>query len=94
MLFVTDEKERVVNCHIGSKFRRFIFESNINTIKSKCETEVNRLFSRFFPYLKLHELEVTVLEDTNRTQGAIEIKIQYGLKSIESEHDKLSIVIG
>jgi len=44
-MFVTDEKERVVNCYIGSRFRRFLFESNINTIKSKCESETNRIFS-------------------------------------------------
>ena len=94
LFFATDEKERVVNCHLGSRFRRMIFEPDINIIKLKVEAEVQRIFDTFFPSLKLIQLQVQVLDDTDLTQGAININIRYAIKNLEKFQQGFSVTIG
>ena len=44
MIIASDENERVVKPHIGSRFRSFLFEQNIQVLKFKCENEINRIY--------------------------------------------------
>lgn len=94
MFFVTDEKERVVNCHLGSRFRRMLFEPDITTVKLKAENEINRIFDSFFPDLVLQSLEVNYLDDTSTSQGVLSIKITYTIKNLSRFEQKLNFKIG
>jgi len=94
LFFATDEKERVVNNHLGSRFRRWLFESDARAIRSKCEQEVVRIFEDFFPELDLKKVVVELIDDTQTTQGAIKIDITYSLKSVNNYGESISVVIG
>ena len=95
ILFATDVGERVVNNQIGSKFRRILFDPNTQqNIQSICSNEVNRIFSVFFPQLQILDLNVKYLDDTNQTQNAVEIKITYAFKNLDTIQDSLTVVVG
>lgn len=94
LFFATDEKERMVNCHLGSRFRRMLFEPDLNTIKVKVENEVLRIFEGFFPNLALKSLDVKFIEDTQLTQGALSINITYAIKNLEKFEQGFSVTIG
>lgn len=94
LFFATDEKERVVNCQLGSRFRRMLFEPDINTVKLKVENEVNRIFNTFFPSLVLQNLEVDVIDNTQFTQGALKINITYAIKNLEKFNQNFSVTVG
>ena len=94
LFFATDEGERLVNNQLGSRFRRFLFEPDVNNVKIKCENEVNRIFTDFFPQLNLNNLQVDLLGDTDQTQMAISIQISYSFKNLEALNDNLKVVIG
>lgn len=94
LFFATDEKERVVNCHLGSRFRRMLFEPDLNTIKVKVENEVNRIFNSFFPNLKLLKLTVDFIDDSQIAQGALNISIVYAIKNLEKFEQGFSVTIG
>jgi len=91
LLFATDEEERVVNNQIGSKFRKFLFDPNIN---SQCQTEVYRLFDLYFPYLEISNLNIVYQDDTTLTKGLIKISISYNIKGKKAISDSLNITIG
>jgi hypothetical protein len=94
LFFATDEKERVVNCQLGSRFRRMLFEPDLNTIKVKVENEVLRIFEGFFPNLVLKGLDVKFIEDSQLTQGALSINITYAIKNLEKFEQGFSVTIG
>jgi len=94
LFFAADEGERVVNNQIGSRFRRYLFEPSIENIKLKCEGEVQRIFSEYFPQLSLNALSVEALADTDTTQQAVRIEISYSFKNLEALQDTLKVVIG
>jgi phage baseplate assembly protein W len=94
LFFATDEKERVVNCQLGSKFRSMLFEPDLNTIKIKVENETNRIFNTFFPNLKLLKMSVEFIDDSQLTQGALNISITYAIKNLEKFEQGFSVTIG
>ena len=95
ILFATDVGERVVNNQIGSKFRKILFDpNNQQNLQSICANEVNRIFSSFFPQLQILNLNVNYLDDTNQTQNAVEIKITYAFKNLDTIQDSLTVVVG
>ena len=83
LFVVTDEGERVVNNQIGSRFRRFLFEPKESNIRTKCENEINRIFS-YFPDLVLVNFEVKFREDNELSQGVLDLNIVYSLKGVVS----------
>lgn len=94
LFFAVDEGERVVRNEVGSRFRRYLFEPDTQNIRLKCESEVNRIFSEFFPMLNLEEVSIEEIPDTQLTSGAIKINVTYSFKSLETVKDSLSVVIG
>jgi phage baseplate assembly protein W len=95
IMFATDIGERVVNNQLGSKFRSILFDpSNTENIQTICSGEVSRIFNTFFPQLNLDVVNVKYLDDTNTTQNAVEIFIQYSLKSVETIQDSLTVAVG
>ena len=95
ILFATDVGERVVNNQIGSRFRRILFDPNSQqNIQSICSNEVNRIFSIFFPQLQILNLNVNYLDDTTQAQNAVEIKITYAFKNLDTVQDSLTVVVG
>ena len=95
IMFATDIGERVVNNQFGSKFRSILFDpSNTENIQTICSSEVSRIFNTFFPQLNLDVVNVKYLDDTNTTQNAVEIFIQYSLKSVETIQDSLTVAVG
>ncbi len=94
LFFATDENERVVNNQLGSRFRKYLFEPDIQNIRSKCENDVNRIFSDYFPNLNLVNLEVKEIDNNSQTQNAIQISIIYSIKNLESLQDNFSIIVG
>jgi len=94
LFFASDENERVVNNQLGSRFRKYLFEPNIQNIRSKCENDVNRIFSDYFPNLNLVNLKVEELPNNSQTQNAIRIEITYSVHNLESLQDNFSIIVG
>jgi len=95
ILFATDQGERVVNNQIGSKFRKILFDPNSQqNLQSICANEVNRIFSSFFPQLQILSLNINYLDDTTQTQNAVEIKITYAFKNLDTIQDSLTVVVG
>ena len=94
LFFATDEGERVVNNQLGSRFRRYLFEPDIQNIRLKVENEVQRIFNDFFPQLRLNKLSVDVQDDTAQVQNLIKIGISYSYKNLESVKDTTTIIIG
>jgi phage baseplate assembly protein W len=90
-MFAVDEGERVVNNQLGSRFRRYLFDPDIQTVRQNCENEVNRIFSTFFPQLNLTRLSVQVAEDD---QNKVMINITYNFKNLEALQDSLKVIIG
>lgn len=84
----------MVRNELGSRFRKYLFEPDAQNIRLKCESEVNRIFSNYFPQLNLDQLQVDVLQDTATTSGAIKISITYSFKALEQVNDSLTVVIG
>lgn len=94
LFFAVDEYERVVRNELGSRFRRYLFEPDTQNIRLKCESEVNRILSQYFPQLNLDRLQVEVIPDTSTTSGAIKISITYSFKNLETINDSLTVVLG
>lgn len=94
LFFAVDEGERVVRNELGSKFRRYLFEPDTKNIRLKCESEVNRIFTNYFPQLNLDQLQIEMLPDNATTSGAIKIQITYSFKNLESVKDSLIVVLG
>lgn len=94
MFIAVDEGERVVNNQLGSRFRRFLFENDIENIKFKCENEINRIFNSFFSNLNLERFQVNIEEDTQTTKGLLKLQIEYSIKGLESVKDSLAVIIG
>jgi phage baseplate assembly protein W len=90
----TDENERMVNCQIGSRFRKFLFDPDVRNVKLKAENEANRVFSTWFPQLKITKLDIQVLDDTSTNRGMIQINLEYTLKALQSISDSVSVIIG
>jgi phage baseplate assembly protein W len=94
LFFASDEGERVVRNELGSRFRRYLFEPDIPNIRSKCESEVNRIFANYFPQLNLDSLQVETVPDNTMTSGGIKINISYSFKNLGAVNDSLIVVIG
>ncbi len=93
-VFTTDIGERVINSHIGSNFRKMLFENQNIDINKQIEDEINRIFNTYFPELILNNVKFKIQEQTKLTDSQILISLEYSFKNIEDSKDKLSLVIG
>jgi phage baseplate assembly protein W len=93
LFFAVDEYERPVRNELGSRFRRYLFEPDTQNIRLKCETEVNRIFSNYFPQLNLDGLQIEEIPDSAIAGGGIKISVTYSFKNLETVKDSLSVVL-
>lgn len=81
-LLLTSPGERIMDIDFGVGLRRFLFENNTPTVRSRLESRIYEQVSRYMSFVRITELEIVHSDDN---PNLIDIKVRYDIKNIASD---------
>tara|TARA_R110001583_G_scaffold15383_11_gene63395 strand:+ start:403 stop:789 length:387 start_codon:yes stop_codon:yes gene_type:complete len=81
-LLLTSPGERIMDVNFGVGLRRFLFENNIPTVRTRLESRIYEQVDRYMSFVRITELEIVHSGDN---PNLIDIKMRYDIKNIASD---------
>ena len=81
-LLLTSPGERVMDIDFGVGLRRFLFENNTPTARSRLESRIYEQVDRYMSFIRITDLEVVY---SNDNPNLIDIKMRYDIKNIATD---------
>ena len=81
-LLLTSPGERIMDVEFGVGIRRFLFENNTPTARSRIESRIYEQVSKYMPFVEINLLQIGYDE---QRPHLIDIKLRYDIANIASD---------
>ena len=81
-LLLTSPGERIMDVDFGVGLRRFLFENNTPTSRSRIESRIYEQVSTYLPFVEINSLEIGYSQENPHL---VDIKLRYDIANVASD---------